>query len=150
MIWWVRHGESTWNAAGLHQGSNRLPPLTARGRRQAQDVGSFLADQGVEELWSSPAVRALQTAAVIGRWCGVSVAVEPALIECDRDEAEGAAAGRLGAFLRHGSTDRVVVAVSHGETIRAVAQLLGHPTIEVPPNGAVLRLGLQEATEMAC
>ena len=147
MIWWVRHGESTWNAAGLHQGSNRLPPLTARGGRQAEEAGRFLADQGVEELWSSPAVRALQTAAVIGRWCGVAVAVEPALIECDRDEALSTVASRLREIVQqHGSSDRVVVAVSHGETIRAAAQSLGGRSIQLPPNGAVLPPGRQEVT----
>ncbi len=146
MIWWVRHGESTWNAAGLHQGSNRLPPLTVRGQRQAEEVGRFLAGQGVEELYSSPAVRALHTAAVIGRRCGVAIAVEPALIECELDEIEGAAEARLVEFLqRHGGTDLLVVAVSHGETIRAAARLLGDQSMEVPPNGAVLRLGQQEA-----
>lgn len=141
MIWWVRHGESTWNAAGRHQGSNRLPPLTARGQRQAEEAGRLLADRGVEELYTSPALRALQTAAVIGGECGVVVTVEPALIECDRDEAGETAADRLREFLqRHAGTERVVVAVSHGETIRAAAQLLGAQSIEVPPNGAVLGL----------
>lgn len=145
MIWWVRHGESTWNAAGLHQGRNLLPPLTRRGEQQAEDAGRHLAEQGVDALYSSPAVRALQTAVVIGRRCGVAPTVESALVECEREEAGGAVAARLREFLqRHGGNDRVVVAVSHGETIRAAAWLLGAWSIEVPPNGAVLRYGLQE------
>lgn len=148
MIWWVRHGESTWNAAGLHQGSNRLPPLTARGGQQAEEAGRILAGHGVTQVWSSPAVRALQTAAVIGRWCGVAVAVEPALIECDREEAVSTVASRLRAFVQlHGRSDRVVVAVSHGETIRVAVELLGGRSIRLPPNGAVLPPGGPETTE---
>ncbi len=37
-LWLVRHGESTWNIAGLAQGHNDEAELTERGLRQAAEA----------------------------------------------------------------------------------------------------------------
>jgi 2,3-bisphosphoglycerate-dependent phosphoglycerate mutase len=57
----VRHGETTWNADGRIQGQLDAP-LNARGREQAQALGRALADEKIDELWSSDLVRAMDTA----------------------------------------------------------------------------------------
>jgi broad specificity phosphatase PhoE len=62
----VRHGESTWNAAGRMQGQTASPELTERGRRQAVQTGAQLLARGAERLLTSDLVRARQTAAIIG------------------------------------------------------------------------------------
>lgn len=62
----VRHGESTWNAAGRMQGQTAAPALTDRGRRQALEAGAQLVARGAERLLTSDLVRAQQTAAIIG------------------------------------------------------------------------------------
>ena len=43
-LWFVRHGESTWNAAGLVQGQAHGPVLTAKGRREAARAAENLGD----------------------------------------------------------------------------------------------------------
>ena len=43
-LWFVRHGESTWNASGLVQGQAEGSVLTAKGRREAARVAEQLAD----------------------------------------------------------------------------------------------------------
>lgn len=107
----------------------------------AQVESALQAGRGIDALCSSPAVRALQAEAVNGLRCAAEVAIQPAAIECDMEEAEVAVADRLRAFVRdHSSTDRIVVAVSHGDTIRAAARLLSAPPIELPRSGAILRL----------
>lgn len=42
----VRHGESTWNAAGRMQSQTVSPELTERGRRQAVEAGAQLLARG--------------------------------------------------------------------------------------------------------
>jgi broad specificity phosphatase PhoE len=42
-IYYIRHGETAWNAEGRFQGSQDIP-LNELGRRQAADAGGILAD----------------------------------------------------------------------------------------------------------
>src|ERR1700678_3874665 len=62
-IWLVRHGESTWNIAGLAQGHNDLAELTERGLTQASDAAWEFRDQPIRAIYASDLRRALQTAA---------------------------------------------------------------------------------------
>ncbi len=75
MLWMLRHAEA----------QNGMPdddrPLTERGVRQAEAVGQALARLGtrLDACFSSPKVRALQTAQLACEPLGVPVTVEPAL-----------------------------------------------------------------------
>lgn len=166
----VRHGQSTWNAAGLLQGCTAGVPLTARGRAQAAAVAAALAGRDVAAVISSDQVRAMSTAGPIAAAHGLAVVSHPALREQCHGAWEGLpAAGRAGR-LAAARTDwappggesardlrtRVarfvhdllgdpppgeIVLVSHGETIRALAAVIGSPGVEATPgNGAVLTL----------
>jgi broad specificity phosphatase PhoE len=89
VIYLVRHGETTWNAAGRQQG--RLDsPLTAKGVGHAQSVRRalrlVLADAGKVTVETSPLGRAQATAAIICAELGIpadDVAISPLLIEHD-------------------------------------------------------------------
>jgi len=61
-LWLVRHGESSWNAAGLVQGQRDGQMLTLHGRHQARRVAKRLASQSIASIVSSDLQRALQTA----------------------------------------------------------------------------------------
>lgn len=56
----VRHGTTTWTDARRYTGRSN-PPLTAEGRRQAADVGRFLAGLTVDLAVVSPLQRCVQT-----------------------------------------------------------------------------------------
>ena len=56
-------------------------PLSARGLRQAGDVAEALRGEGIRAVFSSPFLRALQTAHPAAEACGVPVFVEPGLSE---------------------------------------------------------------------
>ena len=64
-LWVVRHGETTWAAAGKHTGWTDIP-LTDAGRRQAEAVGPRLARVPFAAVVSSPLSRALETARLAG------------------------------------------------------------------------------------
>lgn len=81
-IWFIRHGESLWNAQGRWQGQGD-PPLTPRGLRQAQEAAERLAGLGVALLAASDLKRARATAEVIGVRLGLAPRYEPGLRELD-------------------------------------------------------------------
>jgi broad specificity phosphatase PhoE len=66
----IRHAESQWNAVGRWQGHGD-PPLSARGRQQAEALARALAGQGIDVLVSSDLARARETAAALARSLGL-------------------------------------------------------------------------------
>jgi broad specificity phosphatase PhoE len=76
----VRHGLTDWNENGRLLG--RVPlPLNARGLVQADAVAAALRDAPLHAVFSSPQVRAQQTAEPIAKSHGMAVATEEALAE---------------------------------------------------------------------
>jgi len=135
VIWWVRHGESTWNALDRMQGHELGPPLTERGRAQASAAAEALADRGVTQVLASPAVRAQQTAQIIADHLGLTVVTEQLLLEKGLDESVDSVLHRIDQFLS-GNPERTV-AVSHGDTIGlAVGLLSGRPPV-LPENASI-------------
>ena len=84
MILFLRHAESEWNARfsptridpGLPD-----PPLTPRGRKQAEELAVALDRAGVRHLLVSPYRRALETAHIIRDRLAIPVEVEPLVRE---------------------------------------------------------------------
>lgn len=64
-FYFVRHGETVWNAQGRWQGWEDSP-LTDVGKQQAAAAAETLKTSGATMLFSSDAGRAKQTAAIIG------------------------------------------------------------------------------------
>lgn len=64
-VFFVRHGESEYNAKGLFQ--DRNVPLTKRGKRQAEFLAKRLSRIEIDIIISSPALRAKQTAEIINK-----------------------------------------------------------------------------------
>lgn len=87
----VRHGESTWNAEGRLQGQIADVPLTRRGRGQARRAAVHLAGRGVDAVFTSDLLRAVQSAHEVGVATGQVPVPEPAL----REQALGDLQGRL-------------------------------------------------------
>lgn len=78
----VRHGESTWNAAGRWQGQAD-PGLSELGLLQARALGRRLAAVDVDTVFSSDLARALETARAIAAPHGLDVVVRSDLRERD-------------------------------------------------------------------
>jgi len=69
-IYFVRHGESEANAAGIAAGGGLDVDLTEDGRHQAKKVGEDLRDKKIELIVSSPMKRAKNTAKIIAEVIG--------------------------------------------------------------------------------
>ncbi len=74
----IRHGEPEWVREGLNVVD---PPLTDRGRMQAECVGTELAAESFDEIIVSPLRRARQTAVPLRTALGHDEAIEPFLEE---------------------------------------------------------------------
>lgn len=83
-IWLLRHGmredfkRPEWRAAAERPYD---PPLADEGRVQARDTARFLRDRGVEVIYSSPFLRALETASIVADVLDVPIRVEHGLSE---------------------------------------------------------------------
>ena len=84
----VRHGRTAWNAQRRFQGRSDVP-LDNEGRAQAQALAAHLAAERFDLAVTSDLRRAADTAAAIGRACGVAVDAEPRLREMHFGSWEG-------------------------------------------------------------
>jgi broad specificity phosphatase PhoE len=84
----VRHGETELNTAGVFRGRTDVP-LNERGREQAAGVAAALADPPVNAVYSSPMVRALDTARAIADRHGLEPITDEAFNNIDLGEWQG-------------------------------------------------------------
>jgi broad specificity phosphatase PhoE len=84
----ARHGETPDNEAELILG-RRNPPLSRRGREQAAQLALRALAAGVVAIWTSPLLRARQTAAVVADAIASEPIVLAELIESERGAWEG-------------------------------------------------------------
>jgi broad specificity phosphatase PhoE len=64
-IWLGRHGETEWSISGQHTGTTDIP-LAPDGRLQALAIGRLLAGRRLDHVFSSPMLRARETARLAG------------------------------------------------------------------------------------
>jgi probable phosphoglycerate mutase len=157
-FWFLRHGETDWNAQGLSQGATDIP-LNSVGLAQARRAAKTLTGiGGIATIISSPLVRARVTAEIAAEALGLPVAIDEGLREVEFGEQEGKPMGdwyddwiagtytpdRGETFLQ--LLDRTVAAVNravampapvlvvaHGALFRALRLALGHePNVRTP------------------
>ena len=83
----VRHGQTRWNAERRVLGRTDLP-LDELGLTQAELVAPALGH--IDAIWSSPLLRARQTAAaILASRPHLTLQIEPDLTEMDQGELDG-------------------------------------------------------------
>ena len=90
-LYMIRHGETSMNRRKVLQGRSDLP-LSEEGILQAEEAGAFFRSSGISfsEIWSSPLIRAVQTAELIAGE-GAEIRRDERLLEMDYGPYEGAA-----------------------------------------------------------
>lgn len=91
-------------------------PLDAVGHDQAQAIANGWTDHSIEAIYSSPAIRCVQTVEPLAAALGLTVEIAPELFE-------GASTARSMEFVRS-FTGRNVVLCSHGDVIPDVLRNL--------------------------
>lgn len=88
-LYFIRHGESEANILREISNRGRRHPLTATGRAQAAALADRLRDAGISRLYSSPLLRATETADILAAAWGIDYQVTDALREFDCGIVEG-------------------------------------------------------------
>lgn len=68
----IRHGQTDWNIAKKIQGRQDIP-LNERGHFQAQCLGKAMENRPITAVFSSPQIRAMETAIAVASPAGVPV-----------------------------------------------------------------------------
>ncbi|NLK74230.1 MAG: histidine phosphatase family protein [Clostridiales bacterium] len=88
-LYLIRHGETIWNKAGKIQGHADIA-LNENGRQIAMLTGKALEDVHFDKIFSSPLVRAYETAKIIGASRNIDIIISEELKEIGFGEYEGA------------------------------------------------------------
>ncbi len=87
-IYLVRHGQTVWNEEGKLCGSSDVP-LSDEGLLQAQKLAARMKGVNLSAVYSSPLLRARQTAEAIASHHNLEVQIERDLSEIDYGDWEG-------------------------------------------------------------
>lgn len=89
-IFLVRHGESQGNLEQRFIGANSPHGLTETGQKQSKNAARILSsyDLGNAKIYSSPAIRAVETVEIISERLGIYYTIEERLTEINLGEME--------------------------------------------------------------
>ena len=136
-FWYLRHGQTDWNAQNLSQGNVDIP-LNAVGLAQAAAAAEALAGRGIASIVASPLGRAQVTAQIVGEALGLPVATVDGLRETRFGVQEGQPMGDwfdawiVGAFTPEGAEPfaelraRAVAAVTAALAFSAPVLVVAH------------------------
>ncbi|AKA72507.1 histidine phosphatase family protein [Saccharolobus solfataricus] len=153
IIIFIRHGQSTSNVSKILSHDTNTYPLTEEGINQAKEAGKELTKLKVEKIYTSPVLRAYQTALIIGEVLGTLPIVDQRLrerflgelnntsfdpndhwklkvfkkqIEIKGIESWEDITKRMKSFLESviNKDNRIITAVSHSDPIRAIITYL--------------------------
>lgn len=84
----VRHGETSWNEAHKFQGFSDIE-LSSKGMSQAQSLAESLKGETLVAIYTSPLIRARQTAEQIARYHDCPMILKEELKELNQGQLEG-------------------------------------------------------------
>lgn len=87
-LYLIRHGETIWNAAGKLQGTTDVE-LNEEGRRLAGELGVSLEEIPFDRIYSSPLIRAYETACLIRGHRNIPIIRDERLREISFGDMEG-------------------------------------------------------------
>ena len=88
LFYFIRHGQTDWNLAHRIQGAKDIP-LNETGRKQARMLAEGMKDRPVDSVYTSPLLRARETAQYVADYQGVQVYMVRGLEEINYGEWEG-------------------------------------------------------------
>ncbi len=161
-FWYLRHGETDWNAQGLSQGNVDIP-LNENGLAQAREAGALLRGRGIRSIVASSMGRAQQTAHVVSDALGLPFMTDRELREASFGDQEGKPLGgwydrwviqeftpegaedfdalrhrAVGAVNRALDNTHPILIVAHGALFRALRAEMGHSATVRTANGTTM------------
>jgi probable phosphoglycerate mutase len=141
-FWFLRHGETDWNAQGISQGNVDIP-LNPTGVAQARAAAEKLRNRGIATIVSSSLSRARATAEFVGEALELPVALDPDLREVSFGVQEGQAmSGWFADWVRGGLTPEgaeTFAALRHRAVAAVNRATARPPVVLVVSHGALFR-----------
>jgi len=152
----IRHGETDFNRERRLQGVMEIP-LNERGREQAAAVARYLKGRSIDALYTSPILRAQETAEIIGERIGLPPRGDKRLREIEFGIFEGRSFAeverRFPAAHRNWSTGYLAYKAPQGESRQDVQRRmraawddltahLDHRTIAIVTHGSAIAIFL--------
>lgn len=141
-FWFLRHGETDWNAQGISQGNVDIP-LNAVGLAQARSAALLLRNRGIATIVASTLSRARVTAEIVAETLALPVRLDDGLREVAFGVQEGQTMGNWfgdwidGRFTPEGAEP---FAVLRGRAVAAVNRATAlPPVVLVVAHGALFR-----------
>lgn len=156
-VFLVRHGQTDMNVQRIVQGPRLDPPLSAPGKEQARAVARRLLPEPIAAVYTSPMLRARQTAQAIADVHGLEPRILAGFTEydwglyCGRKEEGETEAAMKGVFAKWWAGD-LDARPADGETAReaelrvraafaaALAESAQHPAIAVVAHGRINKI----------
>lgn len=113
-LYLVRHAQPVYQG---YQEAPELAPLSEKGRADSERLADFLQGKGIEQIYSSPYPRAVQTLEPLARRLGLPIELEPDL----RERTVGSWVEDFSAFARRQWED-FDYRLEQGESLRQVQQ----------------------------
>ena len=89
ILYLARHGQSEANVLRVFSNGLNKHGLTELGRTQAEQLAQRMAGYSIKRMFTSPILRAVQTAEILSQRLGIGFQVEPALSEFSVGSWEG-------------------------------------------------------------
>ena len=87
-VYLVRHGQTAWNKEEIFRGRTDVP-LDETGLREAKLAAGYFRGMEIDAIYSSPLLRAIQTAQEISKVCDLGVTPLHGIIDMSFGEWEG-------------------------------------------------------------
>lgn len=120
-LYFIRHGQSEANVQRVISNHGWKHPLTELGRSQAQALAHRLQGEDITQLFSSPVMRAVQTAEILGAALGLPFTIREGLRENDNGSLEGRSDATAWDLYEHATTEWAhgfeMVRIADGENL---------------------------------
>lgn len=125
-VYLIRHATPDWSRTDLVYHLPPGPPLTPQGEAEAAQLGDFLRDMRVRQLFVSPLERCQRTAALAAPVAGAAVATDHRLAEIRPEEKAADVLARVWPlWLDAAQAPSPVALVTHGGPITLLLAELG-------------------------
>jgi broad specificity phosphatase PhoE len=128
-VYLVRHATPDWSRTDIPYHLPPGPPLIEKGEKEAVQLGEFLRDMGVRQLFHSPLERCARTAALAAAVAGAEAVLDVRLAEQHPNEPPAEVLARVWPVWVHAGerclSDGPIALVSHGGPIQRLLTELG-------------------------
>jgi broad specificity phosphatase PhoE len=131
-LYLIRHATPDWSRTDIPYDIPPGPPLTLQGEEEAMQLGGFLREAGVKQIYASPLVRAWHTAQIAATLASAPLQQEDNLAEWRNKEEVSSIRARFWPTWEQASalSQQVgpIALITHGGPIAFLLEELGLPT----------------------